>query len=151
MDGKRLTMTRFALPFALVLLASTAGCRHPHYSHVVYLKPAPTAVVVEPNHDPDVVVEPAPAPEPALFDRGAAATALANVDLEACKNEGAPRSTVHATLTYLPTGNISKVTIDRPAGLPVTALSCIGRQLGAAKVPAFDGPSVLVSRSFTIR
>jgi len=142
----RASMKRLFLPLAVLLFVSSTGCRHRHASNVVYLQQQPAAVVVSPA-TPPVLVEGASAP----FDRDAATKALGAVDLSACRAEGAPATTVHASVTYAPEGNISRVTVDRPAGLTVGALSCIGRLLGAARVPVFEGDAVTVSRSYTIR
>lgn len=144
-------MTRFVLPLALLGLVSVTGCRH-HYHYepqgYVYLQ-TQKAPATEPASEP-IVVEAAPV-EKIPFDRDAAAKALAAVDLDDCRRDDEGRTTVHATLTYEPTGNVSRVTIDRPAGLPVKTVACIGQKLGGARVPSFDGNAVLVSRSFPLR
>jgi hypothetical protein len=81
------------------------------------------------------------------FDAAKARTALSSVDLSACRAAGAPRGYGHATATFNPAGNISKVVLDSPSNLPAGAVQCIGNALGTATVPVFRGSLVTVGTS----
>ena len=98
---------------------------------------------------------PAPPPEPTAppapaFDASGARNALAGVDLTRCRAEGAPRGYGHAKVTMNPSGDISKVVIDEPMGMPAGAAKCIGAELGRATVPVFSGSYVTIGTTWFV-
>jgi hypothetical protein len=163
---------RRILAFVVLLTAMTAltGCRGAgwfvggalvgaaiashHDQEVVYVEPH--YVVVS---EPYVYVPPPPppareAPEgPAgpKFDAPAARSALDAVDLAECRAQGAPRGYGHARVTFAEGGNVTKVIVDSPAGLPAEAVSCVGQRLATASVPPFDGVPVTVGKTWLVR
>lgn len=165
-------MKRLHVPFLLLVLLLTSGCgragfgvamfatgvlvgassHHHHHRRVTYVEvdaPPPTVIVVPAPQSPssrDAV----PAPLPPSFDPIRARNALGNVDLTKCRAEGAPSVHGHAKVTYLPSGNISKVVIDQPGGLSLSAVTCIGRELGLARVESFEGTEVTVGTTWFV-
>lgn len=94
---------------------------------------------------------PPPPPPPAPpFDAKAVRNALAGVELGACRAAGAPRGYGHAKATVNPSGDISKVVIDEPAGMPPTAARCIGDAIGHVTVPEFSGSFVTVGTTYFV-
>lgn len=85
---------------------------------------------------------------PSAFDRGAAASALATVDLAKCKAPNAKRGEGHVTVTFATSGTVSSALVDKGpmAGTPVA--KCISSQFQKAKVPAFRGDAVAVGKTF---
>lgn len=107
---------------------------------------------------PDVYVVPkasardtVPVEERRAFDPVKVRQAFGAVDFEVCRANGLRDVRGHATMTLAPTGNVSKVVIDKPAALSPSAVACIGRQLGDVRVSAFDGAPVRVATSFHVR
>jgi hypothetical protein len=135
--------------FATGMIVGAASHSHPHRTHVTYVEvdAPPRTVVVVPAASPRDAVPPAPPPS---FDPINARNALATVNLSTCRNEGAPSVHGHANVTYVPGGTISKVLIDQPAGLSLSAVTCIGRELGTARIEAFKGAEVTVGTSFFV-
>jgi hypothetical protein len=111
-------------------------------------------VVVVYDHDgvgAPALPPPAPLPPPPVpFDAKAARNALADVELDACRAAGAPRGYGHAKATINPSGDISKVIIDEPAGMPVAAAKCIGDAIGRVTVPEFTGSFVTVGTTYFV-
>lgn len=102
---------------------------------------------------------PAPAPAPAAgkpagpaFNVAAAKAALNNAAAGAagCRAPAGPNGTGKVQVTFAPSGNVtSALIVAGPfGGTPVG--SCVARTFRAAKVPAFDGSPMTVSKSFTI-
>jgi hypothetical protein len=87
----------------------------------------------------------------ARFDPQAARAAFAQVDLSPCREQGAPHGYGHARVTFAEGGNVTKVIVDSPAGLPSSAVACVGQRLGTAEVPAFVGPDVTVGTTYYVR
>ena len=85
-----------------------------------------------------------------VFDRQAAASALASVDLHKCKATNVRAGQGHVTITFEPTGAAGKVVVDGGdyKGTPVA--KCITAQYKRAQVPAFTGASVSVGKSFKL-
>jgi hypothetical protein len=127
--------------FSLVLLVGLSGC-HRHRVYIVDSHPVPPSYVV--------VRTPEPAP-PSTFDRRAATAALQQVDISVCKPAGVPAGLGHAKVTFVQAGNISRVVVDAPANLSPEALSCIGRELGTARAPAFQGRDVTLGVGWRVR
>jgi hypothetical protein len=109
----------------------------------------PAKYVVNPQVAFEAPPPPAP-PGPPSFDAKAARNALAAVDLAECRTAGAPRGYGHAKATVNPSGDISKVVIEEPAGMPPAATRCIGNAIGRVTVPEFSGSFVTVGTTFFV-
>lgn len=105
---------------------------------------------------PDKPTQPTPPPasKPSgpAFNVGAAKSALASAAAGAagCRAPSGPNGTGKVQVTFAPSGNVtSALIVSGPfGGTPVG--SCVARTFRAAKVPAFDGSPMTVSKSFTI-
>ncbi len=88
---------------------------------------------------------------PSAFDRGAAASALATVDLAKCKAPNAKRGDGHVTVTFATSGMVSSALVDKGpmAGTPVA--KCISSQFQKVKVPAFRGDAVRCGEDVPLR
>jgi hypothetical protein len=101
--------------------------------------------------------EPAPPPpsgEPAgPFNREAAATALtaAAAQASSCRKEGDPSGVASVVITFAPSGRVTSANIGGPpfAGTPTGG--CIASTLRKARIPAFDGERVTVSKTIVIQ
>jgi hypothetical protein len=113
----------------------------PSYPRIYVINPQPVAY--EPPPAP-----PLPAAPP--FDANAARNALAAVDLAGCREAGAPRGYGHAKATVNPSGDISKVVVEEPAGMPPAAVRCVGEAVGRVTVPEFSGSFVTVGTTFFV-
>lgn len=97
---------------------------------------------------------PPPAPKPGgpPFNVAAAKGALnsAAANAAGCRAPAGPNGTGKVQVTFAPSGNVtSALIVAGPfGGTPVG--SCVARMFRAAKVPAFDGSPMTVSKSFTI-
>ena len=141
-----------ALTGAVVVAASEHA---EHERHLAWERERDEAIVYRPIY----VVQPAPlVPAPATppvvpppaFDAKTARNALAGVELAACRAAGAPRGFGHAKATVNPSGDISKVVIDEPAGMSVGAVKCIGDAIGRVTVPEFSGSFVTVGTTYFV-
>jgi predicted Zn finger-like uncharacterized protein len=117
----------------------------------------------EPKAEPAPVVKEdpkAPAPEPAVpaepagpFDRAAAAAALggAAAQASACKKDGDPSGVASVVITFAPSGRVTSANVSGPpfAGTPTGG--CIANALRKARIPAFDGDRVTVSKTIVIQ
>lgn len=83
------------------------------------------------------------------FDRKAAATALARVDLNSCGSS--KFGSGHASVTFAPDGSAKEVVVDGGNFANTREESCILTMLNAVHVPPFQGAPVRVGRSFTLR
>ena len=71
------------------------------------------------------------------FDRTAAVSAIAGVDLQKCKATNAPHGDGHVSITFASNGEASNVAIDKgPWSGPIA--KCMTKQFKTAKVPAFQ-------------
>jgi hypothetical protein len=122
--------------------------------------PAPAAPASEP--EPAVAKnEPKPhTPEPAVpsgpvgdFDPGAAAAALTAgaAQASACRKDGDPSGVASVVVTFAPSGRVTSANISGPpfAGTPTGG--CIAAALRKARVPAFEGDRVTVSKTIVIQ
>jgi hypothetical protein len=84
------------------------------------------------------------------FDRGAAASALSAVDVQACKRAKGPTGEGHVVVTFGSSGAATTAAVDKApyAGTPVG--QCIAKKFKKAKVPAFQGQPVTVGKTFKI-
>jgi predicted Zn finger-like uncharacterized protein len=86
----------------------------------------------------------------APFDRGAAAAALGNVNVQSCKKPDGPTGSGHVTVTFAPDGSVTTAVVDG-GPFPGTAVGgCVAGKFRGARVPPFSGAPVRVGKSFTI-
>lgn len=84
------------------------------------------------------------------FDRAAAATALAMVQVSQCGASGQV-GTGHVTVTFGPSGRVSDVVVDDANFSGTPAGRCVRSAFMSAVVPAFSGqPAVRIGKSFVI-
>ena len=116
-------------------------------------KPEPGPVTQE-----EPKAEPTPAREPTAepsgpFDRSAAAAVLTSsaTQASACRKEGDPSGVASVVVTFAPSGRVTSATISGPpfAGTPTGG--CIAATLRKARVPAFEGDRVTVSKTVVIQ
>lgn len=138
-------MTRRAFTPALIALG-VCGCGEPSRPVQPVVLPAVSAPA--PSPAPSASASAAAPTEPAgRFDRGAAQSALSGVSIDHCLSPAASSLSGAVILVFAPTGVITSVKVEGPlAGTP--AGSCVGAAFGAARVPPFDGPPMVVRRSF---
>lgn len=86
----------------------------------------------------------------APFDRGAAATALASIDVAACATPEGPTGTGHVTLTFSPDGRLSTAVAEGAPFARTPVGACVVRKFGGVRVPAYSGGDVTVGKSFTL-
>lgn len=93
---------------------------------------------------------PAKTEEPALadFDKSAAVTAIAEVNLAKCKATNAVRGDGHVTITFGPTGAVQSAQVDKGPWVGTPVAKCMVREFKKAKVPAFKGDAVTVGKLF---
>ena len=94
---------------------------------------------------------PAPAADGAAFDKGAAVSALgaAAANAASCKTPDGPTGSGKVSVTFAPSGRATMTNVGGAfAGTDVGG--CVARLFRAAKVPAFSGDPVTVSKSFSI-
>ena len=125
-------------------------------------KPAATPAAPNPTSVPAVkateakkpdttAAAPAPATDDAPFDKGAAVAALgaAAANAGSCKKPDGPTGAGKVSVTFAPSGRATMTNVGGAfAGTEVGG--CVARLFRAAKVPAFAGDPVTVSKSFSI-
>ena len=118
-------------------------------------KPVAEKPAAEPKPEPatPTVKEP-PSGEPAgPFDRAAASAALNSSAAQAssCRKDGDPSGVASVTITFAPSGRVTSANISGPpfAGTPTGG--CIANTLRKARIPAFDGDRVTVSKTVVIQ
>ncbi|WP_441290521.1 zinc-ribbon domain-containing protein [Sorangium sp. KYC3313] len=101
--------------------------------------------------------KPASKPEPAAssgaeFNRGAASSALgaAAGSAKSCKKAGGPTGTGRVKVTFAPSGSVTSAEVQGAPFAGTSVGGCVARLFRSARVPAFGGGSVTVSKSFTI-
>lgn len=114
-------------------------------------KPEPAAPIAkeEPKPEPRE-----PAAEPSgPFDRAAAVAALTSSagQASACRKEGDPSGVASVVVTFAPSGRVTSANISGPpfAGTPTGG--CIAAALRKARIPAFEGDRVTVSKTVVIQ
>jgi len=115
-------------------------------------KPEPTQPIAK--EEPKTPVAPAVPGEPAgPFDRAAAAAALTAgaAQASACRKDGDPSGIASVVITFAPSGRVTSANVSGPpfAGTPTGG--CIASALRKARVPAFDGDRVTVSKTIVIQ
>jgi predicted Zn finger-like uncharacterized protein len=117
-------------------------------------KPEPAAPIAkeEPKAEPSPAREPAAEPS-GPFDRSAATAALTSsaARASACRKEGDPSGVASVVVTFAPSGRVTNANISGPpfAGTPTGG--CIAAALRKARVPAFEGDRVTVSKTVVIQ
>ncbi len=105
----------------------------------------------EPAKPDDAPPAPPPAADGAPFDKSAAVSALgaAAANAASCKKPDGPTGSGKVSVTFAPSGRATMTNVGGAfAGTDVGG--CVARLFRAAKVPAFSGDPVTVSKSFTI-
>ena len=114
-------------------------------------KPAEKPADAKKPDAPAVANAPAPAADGAAFDKGAAVSALgaAAANAASCKKPDGPTGSGKVSVTFAPSGRATMTNVAGAfAGTDVGG--CVARLFRAAKVPAFSGDPVTVSKSFSI-
>jgi hypothetical protein len=127
-----------------VLLLSLVGC------HAEAAGPAASPQTPEPMPVP-VEAKPADRGGDRSFDRGAASATLAAAAgaARACKRDGGPTGTARVRATFAPGGSVTSASVEGPfAGTAVG--DCIVAAFRGARVPAFDGVPVAVSKTVSV-
>ncbi len=93
---------------------------------------------------------PAAATTDAPFDRGAAAAALGNINVQSCKKPDGPTGQGRVKVTFAPSGSVQSAAIEGAPfeGTPVG--SCVAGKFRGAHIPAFAGSPVTAGKSFNI-
>ncbi|MDF2698360.1 MAG: hypothetical protein K0S65_6744 [Labilithrix sp.] len=84
-----------------------------------------------------------------VFDRGAAASALASVSVAHCSASGQV-GTGHVMVTFAPTGRVSEVVVDDANFSGTPAGRCVQTSFFNASVAPFTGGPVRVGKSFSL-
>lgn len=86
------------------------------------------------------------------FDKNAARSALAAAALKAtqCKIPGGPIGEASVRVVFEPSGRVASANFEGPPFSGTTVGGCILSIFGSARVPAFDGSPVAVSKSVVI-
>ncbi|WP_437316146.1 zinc-ribbon domain-containing protein [Sorangium sp. So ce385] len=119
---------------------------------------APVAAADKPAAAADKPAASKPAAEPAPsggggeFNRGAASSALgaAAGSAKSCKKAGGPTGTGKVKVTFAPSGNVTSAEVQGAPFAGTSVGGCVARLFRGARVPAFGGGPVSVSKSFTI-
>lgn len=82
------------------------------------------------------------------FDRTAASSAIAEVDLHKCKATNAAKGDGHVMITFAPAGSAQSAAIDKGPWVGTPVAKCMAKEFKKAKVPAFRGEAVTVGKSF---
>jgi predicted Zn finger-like uncharacterized protein len=112
-------------------------------------KPEPAGPAI--NEAPQAVP---PSGDPAgPFDRAAAAAALTAgaAQASACRKDGDPSGVASVVITFAPSGRVTSASISGPpfAGTPTGG--CIAAALRKARIPAFEGDRVTVSKTIVVQ
>jgi predicted Zn finger-like uncharacterized protein len=100
------------------------------------------------------------APEPAVpsgpvgdFDPTAAAAALTSGAARAssCRKEGDPSGVASVVVTFAPSGRVTSANVSGPPFAGTATGGCIAAMLRKARVPAFEGDRVTVSKTIVIQ
>jgi len=92
-------------------------------------------------------------PPPGEFDAKAASYALSGVEgtVLGCKREDDPSGAVVVIVTYAPSGHVTSASVSTPPYAGTFTGSCIERAVRRATIPAFEGDSRTVSKSYRLR
>jgi hypothetical protein len=102
---------------------------------------------------PTSAIPPAPAPIEVSINRTRAAIAIAVSALQAggCKSAGAGAMSVPVSVTFAPSGQVTKATVDGGPLAGTSAGGCVEQALHGASVRPFDGLPATVSTSVYLR
>jgi hypothetical protein len=112
-------------------------------------KPAETPADAKPADKPAEPAAPSDAPP---FDKAAAIAALsaAAANAGSCKTPDGPTGSGKVSITFMPSGRATNTQVS--GDLAGTAVGgCVARLFRSAKVPAFAGDAVTVSKSFSVQ
>ncbi|WP_438006319.1 zinc-ribbon domain-containing protein [Sorangium sp. So ce321] len=111
--------------------------------------PAPAGAADKPAAQKPAEAAPAGGAE---FNRGAASSALgaAASSAKSCKKAGGPTGTGKVKVTFAPSGNVTSAEVQGAPFAGTSVGGCVARLFRGARVPAFGGGPVSVSKSFTI-
>jgi hypothetical protein len=84
------------------------------------------------------------------FDRGAAAAALASVNLKSCKASDGPAGTAHVSVTFAPDGRVERAVVDRGPFAGTKVGDCIAGKFRTLRIPPFAGGRVTVGKELSI-
>jgi predicted Zn finger-like uncharacterized protein len=113
---------------------------------------ATTDKAAAPEKPEEIAAQDKPAADAPAFDRAAAVAALteAAASAQSCKTEGGPTGSGKVNITFIPSGRASNTQVS--GDLSGTSVGgCVARVFRNAKVPAFSGEPVTVSKSFNIQ
>jgi hypothetical protein len=105
-----------------------------------------------PAADPSPAEAPPPVEEKPPFDAAAAKAALASAAGSAanCKSADGPTGSGKVQVTFAPSGKATSANITEGDFAGTSVGSCVAKLFRGAKVPAFSGDPVTVSKSFSI-
>ncbi len=104
-----------------------------------------------PPHMPASVADQRVEQEKVGFDLGAAYGAIAQVDLDPCRDRGLAPGYGRVIVAFDRGGSAVGVGIDLPAGSAPTAHACVEQAFRAVRVAPFDGAPVNVRRAFFVK
>jgi hypothetical protein len=84
------------------------------------------------------------------FDKSAAQSALAGVDVTACKKSDGPTGEGHVVVTFSPAGGASAAYADTAPFAGTQVGRCVEGQYKRARIPAFRGDAVNVGKKFRL-
>lgn len=89
----------------------------------------------------------------APFDANAARASLTSAAGAAsgCRKEGDPSGTATVVVTFAPSGRVTTANISGPPYAGTKTGGCIASAMRSAKVPAFSGDHVTVSKTVVIQ
>ncbi|MGC4094289.1 MAG: hypothetical protein QM756_41550 [Polyangiaceae bacterium] len=121
-------------------------------------EPKPEPAVAKPSVAEPALPKPVSRPEPrepvgAGFDCNSAVSALATQAGQAskCRKDGDPSGTANITITFAPSGRVTSANLSGPPFAGTATGGCIAAAMRRARVPAFDGDSVTVSKTVVIQ
>ncbi len=87
------------------------------------------------------------------FDKAAASSALSGAagSASACRQEGDPTGTAVVIVTFAPSGRVTSANITGPPFAGTKTGGCIAAAMRRAKIPAFSGEYVTVSKTVVIQ
>jgi len=118
--------------------------------------PAPRADLPKRATTTTVAATPTPAePEPAIteFDKSAATKALSEMATEAsaCRKSGDPSGMATVSVTFAPSGRVTSAVLSGPPFAGTATGGCIASTFRRARVPAFTGTHVTVTKTVVIQ
>jgi hypothetical protein len=118
-------------------------------------QPMPSKETEAHGTEPEREIAPGAA-EPAVttpFDKSAAVVALngAASQASACRRADDPTGTAEVIVTFAPSGRVTTATVTGPPFAGTATGGCIARMLRQAKIPAFAGEHVTVSKSVVVQ